>query len=138
MVSVDLPLGWHLIDTLAASGFPITVAFWAKVSAEEKWLLYVASPVVDEQGPGAAYQRIEGALRGGPEWDLGVSTLTVVGADDPMAKAAAELVKANVATGPNRKPFYGVKRVGYAWFDKWHVDGAFIYPPWEPGLKPVW
>ena len=46
--------GERLIETLAASGFDVTVAFWAMPTEEGTWLLFLASPAVDKEGPTAA------------------------------------------------------------------------------------
>lgn len=134
MVSVDLPGGWRLIGNLIEGGFPIAVAFWARLSDEEKWRLYLASPVVDEQGSRAAYLLIHGILHDAPEWGLvDAFSLTVLDTSNTMARAIAELVKPKVAG----RPYRGITRFKGGSLGGFHVDGAFIYPPWEPGINPV-
>lgn len=141
MVNVNLPGGWRLVDRLAGRGFPVEAAFWAKLEDYERWLLYLASPVVDEQGLQAAYRLVLDAIREDPEWGIDVFTVTVLSAEDPMSKAAADLVRPKVAAGSvavaNPRPYRGVTRCGGRSLGGTLVDGAFIYPPWEPGINPV-
>jgi hypothetical protein len=138
MVSVNMAGGWRLIDALEGRGFKVDAAFWAKLSNEGNWILYLASPYVDQHGLGAAYRLIHSILHDAPEWGIDAFTVTVFGTGNSMAEAAAELVKPKVAAGPNPKPYRGIKRFGGGSLGKFHVDGAFIYPPWEPGINPVW
>src|SRR5262249_3388433 len=116
-------------------------AFWARLSDSERWVLYIASSYVDQRGPGESYRLIHAILRAAPEWGIDPFTVSVLGAGNPMADAAAELVKPKVATGPfavaNPKPYRGMTRFGGHSLGGVPIDGAFIYPPWEPGLNPV-
>lgn len=146
MVSADLMGGWQLVDALVGRGFKVEVAFWAKLSGdEEKWVLYIVSPGVDplaeNSGLREAYQLIHALLRDAPEWGIDPFVVLVLGVDHPMAKAAADLVKPKVPAGPfavpNSKPYRGVTRSGGRSLGGMPVEGAFIYPPWEPGLNPV-
>jgi hypothetical protein len=137
MVSVNLAGGGRLIDALEGRGFRVDAAFWAKLSDEGKWVLYLASPYVDQHGPGAAYRLIHSILRDAPEWGIDAFTVTVFGTGNSMAEAAAELVRPKVAAGPSAKPNHVIKRFGGGSLGKFHVDAAFIYPPWEPGFNPV-
>jgi hypothetical protein len=141
MVAVNLPGGWQLIDALVGHGFKVDVAFWAKLSDQERWVLYLASPYVDERGVGESYRFVNDVLRGSPEWGIGPFSVSVLETGNSMAKAAADLVKPKVATGPfavpNPKPYRGITRFGGGSLGGFHVDGAFIYPPWEPGINPA-
>jgi len=51
--------GWDLLVALEAEGFPVKAAFWSRVGEGEEWRLFIASPIVDEQGPLKAYQMIQ-------------------------------------------------------------------------------
>lgn len=139
IVNVNLAGGWQLVDRLAERGFQIAAAFWANLSEYEKWILYIASPVVDEQGRSAAYNFIHDVLRDDPEWGINAFRVTVLSAEDPMAKAAADAVKPKVAVGPSAapKPYRGITRYDERSLGGHYLDGAFIYPHWEPGLNPV-
>src|SRR5947209_2454901 len=93
VVNVNLAGGWRLIDALVGRGFPVDVAFWAKLSDEEKWVLYLASPrvdpTVDNDGLRDAYRLIHDVLRDAPEWGIDPFAVIVLGVGNPMAKAAA-------------------------------------------------
>ena len=56
VVSEQTESGKRLIEVLVANGFDVRIAFWAKPTDEGKWFLYLASPIVDEKGPAAAYR----------------------------------------------------------------------------------
>lgn len=141
MVNVNLDGGWRLIDSLARHGFEVDAAFWAKLPDLERWVLFLASPYVDKHGLGTSYRLIHSILRDEPEWGLDAFTVTVFGSGNPMAKAAADLVKPKVATGPSAPPnpklHHGVIPFSGGSLGGIAVDGAFIYPPWEPGINPV-
>ena len=128
-----------MVDRLAGRGFPVEAAFWAKLEDYERWLLYLASPVVDEQGLQAAYRLVLDAIREDPEWGIDVFTVTVLSAEDPMSKAAAGAVRPQVAAGHPAAPMSGRRVTRYAGrsLGGYPVEGVFIYPPWEPGINPV-
>jgi hypothetical protein len=141
MVNEELKGGWWLIRALDTHGFKIDVAFWTRQKGEEKWLLYLASPTVDEKGLGAAYRLIHAVLRDAPEWGVDPFSVIACGAGNPMAEAAAEIIKPKVAAGPfampNPKPYQGMTRFNGSALGGIPVDGAYIYPPWQPGVNPV-
>jgi hypothetical protein len=141
MVSVNLAGGGRLIDALEGRGFKIDAAFWAKLSDEGKWVLYLSSPEVDKRGLGECYRLIHAVLRDASEWGIDPFSVTVFSEGNPMAKAAAELVKpkvpAGTATGQSRRPSPRIIRLGGRSLGGIPVDAAFIYPPWEPGFNPV-
>jgi hypothetical protein len=145
LVNADLAGGWQLIEALIDRGFGIEVAFWAKPSDQEKWLLYLASPtadpMADDDSLREAYRLVHDVLRESPEWGVSPFSVIVLGVNHPMAQAAADLVKPKVPAGPfanpNPKSYRGVTRYGGRSLGGYSVEGAFIYPPWEPGLNPV-
>jgi hypothetical protein len=139
LVSINLAGGWRLIDALEQRGFPITAAFWAKLDEYEKWILYIASPVVDERGRQAAYLAVHEAMGDDPVWEAMPFRVSVLSEQDPMAKVAADAVKPKVAAGSSTaaKPYHGMTRYDERSLGGHYHDGVFIYPPWEPGLNPV-
>jgi len=144
MVIANLAGGWRLIDALIGRGFQIEVAFWARLSDEEKWILHLASPqvdpMVDNDRLKDSYRLIHDVLRDSPQWGIDPFAVIVLGVENPMAKVAADLIKPKVATGPfavpNPKPYRGITRFGGRSLGGIRVDGAYIYPPWEPGINP--
>jgi hypothetical protein len=141
MVSADLAGGWRLIDALARRGNPLDVAYWARLGGEDKWMLYLASPLKEQLGPGAYYQLVYGTLRDEPGCGIDPFSVNVIAPSHPMAVAAAEVVRPRVVSGPfavpNPKPFRGVTRYGGRYLGGVPVDGVYVYPPWEPGMDPI-
>ena len=143
MVSaVELRGGWDLIGALAARDFALDVAFWSRPDGEEKSALFLASPKADEIGLGPSYKLIHDILRDAPEWGIDPFAVQVLGAGNPMAVAAADLVKPRVAAGPfavpNPKPYQGMTRYnGRRPLGGIPADGVYIYPPWRADFNPV-
>ena len=137
MVSVNLAGGWQLIGALEERGFAVDAGFWAKLSDDGRWILYLASPYVDQNGLGESYRLIHAILRDAPEWGIDAFSVTVLGSGNSMTEAAANLVQRKGTNGVNPKSYRGIWRFSGGFLGKFHVDAAFIYPPWEPGLNPV-
>lgn len=133
VVNEQTESGKRLIEALAAAGFDVRVAFWAKPTEDGKWFLYLASPAYDEKGPLAAYRFVFDVVRQVP--DLGIEPLEVkvIGLNDSLAQAALALTKPTVTDRPfavlNPKPYSGVTRFGGSVLGGLSVEGAYIYPP---------
>ena len=134
MVNVPLAAGWKLIDSLIGRGFPLEAAFWAQPREDENWVFYLVSPAVEKQGLGEAYQLIHGSLRDAVTWGIDPFSITIIGVDNPMAKAVADIVKPVANAEPNRlvRPLRARSLGGIP------VGAAFIYPPYEPGIHPTY
>lgn len=138
---VNVEGGWHFVAALAERQLlAVEVAFWARLTLENKWVLYIATPDVNRDGLAAAYRRLRPVWDDAPEWGIDPFTVSLIGADHPMAKAAAEYVKPKVPAGPfgvpNAKPYRGITRVNCSSLGGIQVDGVIIYPPWEVGAHP--
>jgi hypothetical protein len=59
--------GRELVGRLKVAGFPVSAALWYWDEEAQEERLAVVSPLVDEQGPRAAYERIAAVLRRHPE-----------------------------------------------------------------------
>jgi len=113
--------GQKLVDQLIQGGFPVTVAFWLKTYEDSKWYLYIASPVVEDEGTLGGYRRTNAVLREMPE-PFGVEPLTIklIAPTNPLA----EDVVANLKRYPRKMPGpYGGARLGGV-----TIDGAYLYP----------
>ena len=56
MVNEQIVSGKRLIEAMRAEGLAVPIAFWAKPTEEEKWYLYLASPMAYEpKGHRVAY-----------------------------------------------------------------------------------
>jgi hypothetical protein len=59
----NIDLGRRVIAALSRAGIPVTVGLWAFASESEEWQLTIATPLVDELGPLAAYGKVRKALQ---------------------------------------------------------------------------
>src|SRR5208283_2448034 len=123
--------GKQLIDALAAEGFEVRVAFWAKPTEVGKWFLYLASTFVDDRGPAAAYRLVQKTLRKTPGLWIDPFEIRVIGMNDTLTEAVLETIKPKVPDSPfavrNPKPFPGMTRFGGGTLGGMSVDGAYIY-----------
>jgi hypothetical protein len=117
MVTEKLDSGKRLLEALRSVSFHVHTAFWANPTEEGKWFLYLASPVVDEQGPAAAYRTVYRVIRQMPDLWIDPFEVRVVGPNDPMAEAVREVIRPKVVAGPfatpNPKPHPGMTSFGF-------------------------
>jgi hypothetical protein len=124
LVSLQSESGRQLIAALVPHGFDVLVAFWAKPTDDGKWFLYLASRVVDDKGPAAAYRLVHGILRKSPDLYIDPLEIKLIGSNDSLARAALELTNQQQYRGMTR--YYGSSLGGVS------IDGAYIYPPSQP------
>jgi hypothetical protein len=139
MVSEQTESGERLIEALAKDGFDVLVAFWAKPTEEGKWFLYLASAMVDDKGPAAAYRLVHGILRKMPDLWIDPLEIRVVGLNDSLTEAALAATKPVVPHSPfavrNAKAHPGMTRFGGSTLGGVSIDGAYIYPPSQSGAS---
>jgi len=139
VVSEQTESGRRLIQALAAAGFEVRLAFWAKPTDEGKWFLYLASQVVDEKGPLAAYRLVHDVLRKMPDPWIDLLDVKVVGLSDSLAEAALAVTKPKARSSPyavqTPKPYPGMTRFGGSTLGGLSIDGAYIYPPLQPDVS---
>lgn len=63
LVDDQILAGRRFIERFAADGNDILVAFWIREADEGLWFLYVATDLVDQEGPLAAYRAVHDSLR---------------------------------------------------------------------------
>jgi hypothetical protein len=101
---------------------PVKVAFWLKASDSEHRYLYIASDQIDDENRKAAYGEVLRLAQGIQSPFLDPFRVKVIGADHPLAKAAADVHRRFPArTVPTR--------FGGQSFGGMSVDDVFIYPP---------
>ncbi|MBI1903162.1 MAG: hypothetical protein HYS13_18840 [Planctomycetia bacterium] len=139
VVTEQTESGKQLIAALNAEGFEVRVAFWAKPTDEGKWFLYLASPIVDAEGPAAAYRRVHRVLKKTPGLWIDPLEVRVVGLNDSLAEAVLEKTRPTVPASPyavqNATPFRGMTNLGEATLGGISIDGARIYPPSQSGAS---
>jgi hypothetical protein len=139
LVTDRITIGRRLIDALLGDNFVVKVALWAKPTEQGRWYLYLASPIVDEQGPLAAYKRLVRIMRSNPDlsppWIDSVD-VRLIGLNDSIAAAASDLLRPSVPDSPfavqNPKPFPGMTRYGGSTLGGVDIEGAILYPPLVP------
>lgn len=67
LVSGQAENGKRLLNALAEAGFEVRLAFWAKPTEEDRWYLYLASPVMETRDPRVAYGRVLEVMRASPD-----------------------------------------------------------------------
>ena len=63
LVKDDIDLGKKAAAALDAANLRVPAVFWLYVSDAEDWRFVVGTPIVDSDGPSAAYTRIGQALK---------------------------------------------------------------------------
>ncbi len=139
MVSEQTDRGKRLIEALAAAGFDVQVAFWAKPTDEGTWFLYLASTLVDDKGPAVAYRLVHDILRKMPDLWIDPLEIKVLGLNDSLTEAALAVTRPKVPNSPfavrNPKPYPGMTWFGGSSLGGVSIDGAYIYPPPQPGAS---
>lgn len=138
--------GQRLIDRLTREGVDVTSAAWIKESDSGDWYLYLATPLVREDGATKpAYRRVNAVIREMQKEGFGMDPfeIKVIGPDDPIAKDVVATRSGRPGQPPT--PFRG-SRLG-----ELAIEETYIYPPlpnpeeavgiqlWESGrieLKP--
>ncbi len=90
LVDIQIGHGRRLIDRLVEQGIPITAASWVKESESGYWFLYLATPLVTEDGATrAAYIRVTALIREMQKDGAAVDPLDVklISPKDPVANA---------------------------------------------------
>ncbi len=124
LVEMQIREGQTLIERLAHEGIAVTAAGWVKESESGDWYLYLATPLVAEDGgKRSAYHRVNTVVRKMEEEGFGMDPFEkkVIGPHDPIARDMVANREASPAGPPTR--FRG-SRLG-----ELAVDEAHIYPP---------
>jgi hypothetical protein len=124
LVEMQIKEGQILIERLAHEGVAVTAAGWVKESESGDWYLYLATPLVGEDGgTKTAYRRVNAVIRKMEEEGFGMDPFEkkVIGPHDPIARDMVAHREARPAGPPTR--FRG-NRLG-----ELAVEEAYIYPP---------
>jgi hypothetical protein len=113
--------GRRLVGQIIRDGFDVSVAFWVKTSEEGLWHLYIASPAVDAERPGEAYQKVYTSLSKIPDSAVSLPDIKLINDESPIAQDVIAICDRYPARVPRR--FRG-KRIGNL-----SIVEAYIYPP---------
>jgi hypothetical protein len=70
--------GDQLLAELRLRGFPVVAAFWVEAPETDYSRLVIATPVVNERGPDAAYRALRDALKATEPRELALDDIFVV------------------------------------------------------------
>ncbi|MDY3552392.1 hypothetical protein R5W24_001474 [Gemmata sp. JC717] len=124
LVTEQIKAGERFLAQLAAAGFSVSLAFWARPD-EEGWHLYLATPLVDTKGPLGAYHDLTLHERRFDNVGLDPFEVRLVSPSDTMAVAAAKLIEPK-PWQPKPSPFmtrFNGSRLGGI-----DVEGVLVYP----------
>jgi hypothetical protein len=123
LVEDQIEGGRRILERLATEGVPVTAAGWLKESDTGEWFLYLATPLVGEDGAKRpAYRRVNAALRPmTPARWVDSLEIKVVGLDSPVGRFLRDLQA--------RYPGRSFLRYGEASLASLGMDGAYLYPP---------
>ena len=124
LVEMQIKEGQTLLERLAHEGIAVTAAGWVKESDGGDWYLYLATPLVGEDGATRpAYGRVNAVIRTMEEEGFRMDPFDkkVVGPHDPIAKDMGAHRQARPGGSPTQ--FRG-SRLG-----ELYVEEAYIYPP---------
>ena len=120
LVENQIDDGRRFIQRFAADGSEVQAAFWVKTAEEGLWFLYVATELVDREGPAAAYRAVHASLRKLGEPRVSSSLIKVVSPMNPIAKDVLLMMARHPGRLATR--FRG-KTLGSV-----AVDQGYIYP----------
>ncbi len=135
LLTNEVDAGRQLIARLHGVGFDVNLAFWLNETDSGRWFLYLASPLVDVQGPAAAYRIVLPIIESAPELGIDPFAVKVVGVDDSMAAAAREVLSPRLFQNPltqSPRLHSGMIRFGGSELAGVSIDGAYIYSPYQP------
>jgi hypothetical protein len=121
LVESQIDDGRALLAALNRENVPVRAAGWLKPVDEERWSLYIATPLVDEKGPLGAYREVYRVLRTlGPLW-LSSSDVKLIGERHPITAGLFDLFQRHPGVAPLR-PRHPLP-TGLP------AEDAYVYPP---------
>jgi hypothetical protein len=114
-----LRFGSKTIALIPADRFRIKAAFWWYSSESSEWQLFIATPLVDEEGPLQAYRDINAVLASHLDLDLSLQNISVLSPKEPLVKAINKAMK--IAPGQDGARFTRSALNGT------FVEDAFVY-----------
>jgi len=113
--------GRRFVERFAADGNSVRAAAWVKTAEEGLWFLYLATEIIDQVGPAAAYRAVHGSLKKLEDLPLNGSQIKLVGPSNPIAVGLQ-----NIA---NRSPVKLSTRFGAETLGSLAVDQGYVYSP---------
>ena len=123
--------GKKLIDTLNANGFVVGVAFWTKSSDDGKWLLYLSSRFVEENGQAPALKHVYAILRNLNLLWIDTNDIRILPLNDNLTKAALTWTTWELNGSTSTKPYPGGTWYGGDKLVGISIENAYIYPAYQ-------
>jgi hypothetical protein len=118
LVKDHVELGKNAAKALDAASFRAPAIFWLYVSDAEEWRFVVGTPIVDSDGPRAAYAQIQKALKNTTP-ELPLSRVFAMSPNDALIRA----LRKAVPTGPG---ITGIRFSGNT-VNNIFIEDAYIY-----------
>lgn len=112
--------GRRFVERFAADGHPVQAAFWVKTAEEGLWFLYLATAIVDQAGPSAAYRAVQSSLQKLEGTSLSMAEVKVVSPNNPIARDILAVMA--------RYPEQLATRFGGKTLRSMAVEQTYIYP----------
>jgi hypothetical protein len=121
LVDEQIRDGEKLLGRLAQEGVAVRVAGWVKPTDEDRWSLYLVTPLVDGLGPIGAYREVYRVLRSLENVRLKDYEVKLVGEGQ---RIASDLLEAQP-----RHPTRGRQRSRLTSIGGMPVEDVYVYPP---------
>lgn len=132
LTSGMIKAGLELTKKLDETRWPVRASLWLYASEGNQWLLILASPRANEDGPKRSYQTIQAALQSiqTEEGAISLSDIKVIDPEHPLLA----LIRVAVQTGPALAGIRFTKNV----INGHLIEDAYIYrlSDWAPGEQP--
>lgn len=120
LVEQQISDGSRIVEKLRESGFDVVAAWWMKPTELGRWLLYIASKSVDQNGTAAGYGAVHTAMRELGELSVDRFGVRLIGSEHPATKDVLEIQSKYPAQTATR---FRAVRLGHV-----TIDGSYIYP----------
>jgi hypothetical protein len=122
LVEQDIHEGERLVRDLDNAGLPVLGAMWFHLPEEGVWRYYVATPLVDDEGPRSAYDRIENVRAStSPPINIPLNSIVAVSPNDPL------IGELRIFAGTPKQPFIGGVSLTKTSIGEIYVDDSYIY-----------
>jgi hypothetical protein len=120
LVEKSINEGKRLIESLDKAGLIINAAMWFYLSDTSEWRLFLASPLVDKDGPKKAYSSIQAILESlSPPSEISLKEISVVSPSHQIIR----LLKIAIHTGPGISGIRFTQNV----INNTLIEDAYIY-----------
>jgi hypothetical protein len=124
LVENQIDDGQRLLDHLSLDGVIVRAACWVKPADEDRWSLCLVTPIVDDNGPTAAYGQVLRVLRSlGPAW-LTDSDIKLLGEKQPFGRDLIQLMRGFSGRVP--------ARLHQMFLGNMAIEEVYVYPPSRP------